>query len=51
MAGNQMYQDFRGCSGDDGAAAVEIERRFLARLRGGLARPIEAMGRDLGASE
>ena len=33
LAGNQMYQDLRGYSWGDVAAAVEIERRFIARLQ------------------
>jgi hypothetical protein len=33
LAGNQMYQNLRGYSWGDVAAAVEIERRFIARLQ------------------
>ncbi|HXQ11088.1 MAG TPA: hypothetical protein VN805_08870 [Caulobacteraceae bacterium] len=33
LAGNQMYQDLRGYSWGDVAAALEIERRFIARLQ------------------
>jgi hypothetical protein len=33
LAGNQMYQDLRGCSWGDVAAAVATERRFIARLQ------------------
>lgn len=33
LGGNQMYQDLRGCSWEDVAAAVEIERQFIARLQ------------------
>jgi hypothetical protein len=33
LEGNQMYQDLRGYGWDDVAAAVAIERRFIARLQ------------------
>ena len=33
LAGNQMYQDLRGYGWSDVAAAIEIERRFIARLQ------------------
>ena len=33
LAGNQMYQDLRGYGWGDVAAAVEIERRLIARLQ------------------
>jgi hypothetical protein len=33
LAGNQMYQDLRGYGWGDVAAAIEIERRFIARLQ------------------
>ncbi len=33
LDGNQMYQDLRGYGWDDVAAAVAIERRFIARLQ------------------
>jgi hypothetical protein len=33
LEGNQMYQDLRGYGWDDVAAAIAIERRFIARLQ------------------